>query len=621
MKYSARQSEILRQFAHREHATAKEIAGALQVSEKTIRNEIKEINRLNGEAVIIPQKGRGYAISDQETIRKQALERKDDNSDRRLQILREILTDGEYGYYELADRYYISESTLEHDIQELNEGVLKQYGAGIVRRKNRLYLDCSEQMRRQICMYLLMKEVEFHEFDLDAYENCFLYSDPRKLKALLTDFFRKNGLSFNDMEALTFLSHIGILIDSVKGGNSLKSYQSIYMTERSPYTDELCRCLEEQYEICLNESERSYIDSLMASHAGMIQPAQGFHNKEMADFIDYVLAEVESCYRIRLKEDESFKSSLLLHLVSLVERARQKRFMKNPMLREIREKFPLLYDISVFMAMELQKRFDILLDEGEIGYITLHLMCLVEKMKEKRFRIAVVDPVACRKAVYYQERLEFCFPNETMEVVCFSVFELEHVEKAEPDFIIMTAHLKESFKAPVLLCSPLLMEPDIQKIGKCMEELRLRRNRNQIVRSQFDSRLFFAEPDIEEKEELIHFMCGELIKYGYCDAHYEELLLERERIAPTSFGNYFAIPHPVKKEAIRPGIAIAVLKKNMDWSGQKVRLVFLFSLAKENESLMKLYGGIVEMLDDKEKVKRLLQKTRFEDFVEEFING
>ncbi len=621
MKYSARQSEILRQFAHREHATAGEIANALKVSEKTIRNEIREINRISGEAVIVPQKGRGYAIADQEAIKKQALERKGGNSDRRLQILREILTDGEYDYYELADQHYISESTLDHDIQELNESVLKKYDTRITRRKNRLYLDCSEQMRRQLCMYLLMKEVEFHEFDLDAYESWFLYSNPRELKELLTDFFRKNGLHFNDMEALTFLSHIGILIDSVKGGNSLKNFQSICMAGKSPYTDELCHCLEEQYDICLNESERRYIDSLMASHAGTVQPFQGFRNKEMAEFIDYVLAEVESCYRIRLKEDVNFKSSLLLHLVSLVERARQKRFMKNPVLKEIREKFPLLYDISVFIAVELQKRFDILLEEDEIGYITLHLMCLVEKMKEKCFRIAVVDPVACRKAAYYQERLEFCFPNETMEVVCFSAFELEHVAKAEPDFIIMTAQLKESFKAPVLLCSPLLLEPDIQKIGKCIEELRLRRNRNQIVCSQFDSRLFFAEPDIGNKEELIHFMCGELVKYGYCDEHYEELLLERERIAPTSFGNYFAIPHPVKKEAIRPGIAIAVLKKNMDWSGQKVRLVFLFSLAKENESLMKLYEGIVEMLDDKEKVKRLIQKTRFEDFVEEFING
>ena len=42
--------------------------------------------------------------------------------------------------------------------------------------------------------------------------------------------------------------------------------------------------------------------------------------------------------------------------------------------------------------------------------------------------------------------------------------------------------------------------------------------------------------------------------------------------------------------------------------GQKVRLVFMFSLPKDNEDMMKLYGSIVERLDDKDGIKRLLQK-------------
>lgn len=36
---------------------------------------------------------------------------------------------------------------------------------------------------------------------------------------------------------------------------------------------------------------------------------------------------------------------------------------------------------------------------------------------------------------------------------------------------------------------------------------------------------------------------------------------------------------------------------------------------------MKLYGSIVERLDDKDRIKRLLQKQNYEEFVEEFIKG
>ena len=54
----------------------------------------------------------------------------------------------------------------------------------------------------------------------------------------------------------------------------------------------------------------------------------------------------------------------------------------------------------------------------------------------------------------------------------------------------MTAGLQEKFDVPSLLCSPLLMETDIKKIERCMKELKNERTKNQMLRLQFDERLF-----------------------------------------------------------------------------------------------------------------------------------
>lgn len=123
------------------------------------------------------------------------------------------------------------------------------------------------------------------------------------------------------------------------------------------------------------------------------------------------------------------------------------------MIMEIREKFPFLYDISVFIMVEFQKQFQVNIQEDEIGFITLHLMCLAEKMNRECWRIAVIDPVSGRNVSYYQTRLEFCFPNELIEVECFSLFELEIIRDFLPSFIIMTAGLQEKFDVPSLLCA------------------------------------------------------------------------------------------------------------------------------------------------------------------------
>ena len=617
MECSTRQVEILRQLIRREPQTSAAISHALRVSERTIRSEIKEINRQYG-PVILPLKGKGYALADRAQAKALIAESAGKNASRQMLIFRHILNTRESDYYNLAEQYYISESTLDSDIQELNEGLLKRYQTRIVRRSNTLSLNCSEELRRRIFTYFLMNEVGRQTFDLSSYAGFFQYADITELKENLLSFLRSHPMALNDTEITTLLLHIAILIDRVKSGNALR--QAIHPNEdKDPLLSEaLCACIEQHYHLTLPDTERQYLSSLLSCRIGAsLDDAQA--TVEMMTFVNTVLTEADAGYQTQLAGDILLKNNLVVHLLALQERARQNRRLSNPMIYEIKEKFPFLYDISIFISMKIHTRFGFEMDEDEIGFITLHLLCSMEKTKKERYRIAVFDPVGRRDAFYYRERLGIYFPQEIMKIECFSIFEPQLLTAFDPSFILTTAPLSENFRVPVLLCNPLLMEQDIHSISRCMAEIKIRQSKNQIVLSQFDPNLFFPNLEIDSKQELLHFLCGHLQQNGYCDEHYEALVLERERVAPTSFGNLFAIPHPVKKEALRSGIAIATLRRTMDWSGQKVRLVFLFSLTKENDNLMQLYEGIVGMLDDIDKVKRLLQETSYEGFVEEFI--
>lgn len=617
MECSTRQVDILRQLIRQEPQTSAAISRSLRISERTVRSEIKEINRQYG-AVILPLKGKGYALADRSRAGNLISESAGKNASRQMLIFKHILITGESDYYELADQYYISESTLDSDIQELNEGILKRYQTRIIRRNNSLSLSCNEELRRRIFTYFLMNEVGRQTFDLSSYSDFFQYTDILELKETLLVFLRGQHMTLNDMEITTLLLHIAILIDRVKSGNALRQSMDCDMDKNPQLTRALCDYLEQHYQLTLPDAERLYLSSLLSCRIGAALN-EASATMEMMDFVNAVLQEADSYYQVALQEDVLLKNNLVVHLLALSERARQNRRLSNPLIYEIKEKFPLLYDISVFISMKIQSRFDFAMDEDEIGFITLHLLCSMEKSKKSQYRIAVLDPVSHRDAFYYRERLGFYFPQEMMEIELFSIFEPERLAAFEPSFIVTTAPLSETFRAPVLLCNPLLMEQDIHNIRKCMAEIKIRQSKNEIVLSQFDPKLFFSELEIDDKQELLHFLCERLRENGYCDAHYEALVLERERIAPTSFGNLFAIPHPVKKEALRSGIAIATLKRPMDWSGHKVRLVFLFSLTKENDNLMKLYEGIVGMLDNLDKVKRLLRQTEYNGFIEEFI--
>ena len=46
-------------------------------------------------------------------------------------------------------------------------------------------------------------------------------------------------------------------------------------------------------------------------------------------------------------------------------------------------------------------------------------------------------------------------------------------------------------------------------------------------------------------------LCEQLCKKGYAKQDYLEKVLKREQIAPTAYGNLFAIPHPIEKVCSR----------------------------------------------------------------------
>ncbi len=615
--FNFRQREILKMLLNTEFLTVSEIEIKIKISDKTIRNEIKDINQMV-EGLIVSVRGKGYTTENKDKIN-EILNGESKNENRQLLIFKHLVTAKSSNFYDLADRYYISESTLDNDITDLNKGLLKKYNTNILRVKNQLILNCSEEDRRKIYTHFLIYEVENYNFNLANYNDYFEYSNMEELKEIILEFFKEREIRLNDIEIVSFILHVAILIERIKKNFSLTSFVDIQGEQRLDISEDFCECIAKKYDLVLNEAEKNYVASLLSSRIILQLPGDSL-DRQILDFIEQTLLEVDDYYRINLLEDNNIKNNLLIHLLSLKDRAETMRMLNNPLIKEIKENFPLIYDISVFVSMKIQEHFKIVLNEDEIGFIALHFMCSVEKMRNEEIRIAIIDPISRRKEEYYKTRLLSYFSTENFAVKCFSVFDLDEIKEDRYDFALCTTSLSKGLPISVIQCTPLFTSEDIKKIENAIQELKLNRRKKQIVLSQFDRHLFFGGLEEKNKDEVLKKMCQELQYRGYCDENYLELVMEREKIAPTSFGNLFAIPHPVKKKALRSGISIAILKNPIDWSGQKVKLVFLFSLTEENDNLMKLYETIVNMLDNPAKVKRLIKMTTFEEFIEEFMS-
>ena len=211
IELTKRQLEIVNIIKKERIVSSSKIGQMLNVSSKTIRNEINEINSKCKSSYIVSEKGSGYKINSNLQVQ---INDEDSQLNRNFLILRDLLSKEEIDLYELAESLFISESTLLKSIQMLNEIIRKRNpNIQIQRNHNMLKLNGSEEERRQVSTYFLMHELEEYNFDLKNYADFFSLFDLNILKELILEFNKEYHIKMKDVEVLSFVMHVAVMID------------------------------------------------------------------------------------------------------------------------------------------------------------------------------------------------------------------------------------------------------------------------------------------------------------------------------------------------------------------------------------------------------------------------
>lgn len=606
-----RQNEIIKLLNQYHILSADKIAKMLNVSTKTIRNEIHKINSSLNLNYIISQKGTGYLINERIQLEKEYA------SEQNIQylILKKILNHDFYNFYELADELFISESNLQRYIKRVNEIIQKRNSSiKICRQQNQLYLNGTETEKRQITTYFLMNELNQYNFNLSMYQSLFLRIDILELQKIITEFNNSHHLNLRDVEIISLVIHVALMLERVIRGNEIINEVDFVNDEYNHLSIQFANILQIRYEIKLNKSEIKYLSLLLA---GKVPSIEENDINEVKQFIQQLIIEINESFDVDLQQDSKFADNFLIHLIGLKRRITNHTFLNNPLIKELQKNFPVIYDMSVFIALKIQEFFSTQLYEDEIGYITLHLMGAIERLHTSLHKkIVLIYPFGQAGYDYIVKKINHIHDLE-IEICCqLSMFDAFQIKEYQPDLVISFVHIEEKVGYPIYVCHNLLLEEDIENIYNI-----LKGNHTFKKNVFFEKELFHIYNDIENKEDVIHRLCESLYYKGYVDQQYEGLVLAREQIAPTAYGSMFAIPHAVKKAGFATRIAVALLDKPIDWNQQKVRLVFLFCLTKErNEEFDLLFEKLVGLLDESKKVRELLKCKKYEEFLELFLS-
>lgn len=300
MNISQRQEKILEKLSlNQQPSTAGQLSKELGVSSKTIRNDIQQLNQLSEQPMILSKAGTGFYINPENNHLQQLASDKQ-SKNLTFDLLMRLLDQKACDFYELADEFFISESTLDRMVKELNRLIAKRDQRLIIKRKqNRLLIEGDEAAKRRVFTLFLNQEIETNKLSLDNYSDYFEQIDLAKLTKVVINVHQKEGFFVNDFSTISFILHLAVLLERVSKKSYLNPSQaSLKETKSRQMTLAMVKELETNFEVKIPEEEYAYIYRL---YSGSLVSDEDLADKKLKQAIEGVLTNIDSIFLLILR--------------------------------------------------------------------------------------------------------------------------------------------------------------------------------------------------------------------------------------------------------------------------------------------------------------------------------
>lgn len=531
--------------------------------------------------------------------------------------------------YGLAESLWVSESTIESDLRKV-KSLGEDAGLSLTRKGSIVALTGSEADHRRLLSRLFQAESAQGFLELERVQREFGSEDLGAFKTSLIELLDSQGYFVNEYGINGVLLHVAIAVDRVARREESTSATTTPSRERGAIADALSTLINNHFHVALNDVDLTYISRLLTTR--VITPG---HNEPLDVVVDkYVLdEELESVRRIvaQVREeylvdlnDESFIVRLAQHVGNLVARAQDNSYSRNPLVRSIKTSYPMIYDVAVFIASQIQREKDIVINDDEISYIALHLGSHLERQsrREERVTCAIVCPNYYDIHALLRERVEASFGSELSVEIVVTRTDVDW-DDFSADIVLSTIEAKGRADNIVVI-QPFLTETDLDNIRRAITTARRHRRRLQIkddLLLYFDDELFLRNVQADTEEDMIRMLGSLMSDRGIIDEAYVTGAIERERLSSTAFTDSLAVPHAMAMTASRTSIAIAVNEQAMPWGENRVNVIALIAFSASGRgSFQTVFDQFVEVFSQRVDVAELIKKsTDFGSFIEELV--
>ena len=398
--------------------------------------------------------------------------------------------------------FQVSESTILRDLNHL-QAWLEQRGLILIRRQNYgIQLDGPELNWRMakfdfIKEYLLVVnrlslqdlfvQLQYDKFSYDKtlYDHyvvlqCLLpEEDFHSLVGLLRSTLQFEKYQLTDDAIVSLLIHIAIVMHRVEKGKfiTLEQDQCNYIKQLPSYTTTKLLLQELQQfigDVHFPAEEVSYIAMHLAG-SRFVHPVRLFgdgSHTDLVNIVDHLVRTLEGFTQLELRKDHQFISGLYAHLRPMLERLKFGIPIRNELLKEVKDKYPDIYTATKLAVLSVEAHLPSLVPDDEIGYITLHVGAVIERMKQSKKIQQKRAVLVCGNGVGTSNLIQIQLTREFPEVAIIGnkhAYEVQDLTTDDVDLIISTIEIKHP-TIPVICIRPILSTQDFEMLRLALKK-------------------------------------------------------------------------------------------------------------------------------------------------------
>ena len=594
-----------------------ELSLFLNVSTRTIRSLIKNINV---KKEYIRSSNKGYIINQKYLSEIQNLCNQTNDvytsEIRQNYIIKQLLIENNsIPFYDTADDLYISESTLNNDLLNIKKKLEKR-NVIISKKKDQIVLIGEEKNIRSLMADNIYGELDNELLTFQTLDQLFKNYDVQKIRNIIVASIIKNHLSVDDFSLIDITLHICIMLNRTE--NHLDTNDKIVNNIYTKITCEIFSEIEKLVHFKISDNEINNIAPLIAINTKQIldnsisiNDLSKYVDKDIIDFVIMITNKIDELYGIQLKCN-NFIIRFSLHLNKTLQVYQHST--RNPLLKNIKDSYPLIFDISVYIADLINRKYQIRLDDSEISYIALHVGLSIDRNTQIKINTVLVIPDYYSLKETIIENLNYNF-YQKLNIINVYVTEEKIDYTQNIDLILSTVKIINHNNIQCLKITPFINDEDNSNIQYIIETILFKKK---IIKNQHLYELFsedcFTFIDYSRKEDIIHQLCSKAANNGYIDESFENLVLEREELSNTGFSN-IAIPHTLNTTSFKTRILVGISHKPISWGINQINVVLLLVINSEDKDEFKnLFQNIISIFTSKMWNNNYRKITNFQEF-------